>query len=373
LQHRHGYKILLSFVNIFQTNNKAMQITKILFYGVSGYTGQLILEAAAKAGLHATIAGRNAAKIKALATTFSLPYRIFGLDDAQELDRNLRDFELVLHCAGPFHFTTEPMLHACLRCGVHYLDLSGRVEGFELVHSFDAAARAAGIMLLSGVGFDVVPSDCLVARLHQRLPDATHLSLCVAMKNGGVSHGTAISSLENIPEGASIRKNGIIQQRPLAEEVRHVRFGEWHESLCALAPWGDVSTAFYTAQIPNIRCYLNTTERGAKAMRLSQSLRWWLKQSWVKSILAALIRLRPAGPDAAQRQLSESYFYAEVWNEKGEKRAAALKTSEAYTHTAEVAVSIVQQLAAGAIKTGFQTPSMVFDYGSAPFYTFVDL
>jgi short subunit dehydrogenase-like uncharacterized protein len=67
------------------------------------------------------------------------------------------------------------MANACLRNRVHYLDITGEIDAFEVLATQDAEARARGVMLLPGVGFDVVPSNCLAAR---RLPDATLKLLC---------------------------------------------------------------------------------------------------------------------------------------------------------------------------------------------------
>ena len=335
---------------------------KVLFYGVTGYTGELILEEAQKQQLKPIIAGRNAEKIEALADRFDLPFRVFGLDNDDDLDKNLNDIDLVLHCAGPFHFTTKPMIHACLRNAAHYLDLSGRVEGFEYAHDLHNEAIQQQVMLMPGVGFDVVPSDCLVAHLKEQLPDATHLTLAIAMQNGGVSRGTALSTIENLPNGATIRKNGVITPVPLAQKQRVFKFGNWYKSICATAPWGDVSTAYHAANIPNIEAYLATTEKGAKMMRMTSKLKWLLKNPLVKSIAKVIIRNRPAGLSVNERQQSRSYLYAEVSNEKGEKHSATLKVKDAYDNTAQVSVHIVQKIINGEVKIGFQTPASC--YGS---------
>ena len=335
---------------------------KTLFYGITGYTGELILAEATRKQFKPIIAGRNEEKVKALAERFGLSYRIFDLNDADILDSHLNDIDLVLHCAGPFHFTATPMMAACLRNHTHYLDLSGRVEGFEEAHRLDEKAVQEKIMLMPGVGFDVVPSDCLVAHLHQQLPDATHLTLAIAMKNGGVSRGTALSTIENLPNGATIRQNGKIISVPLGQKTRTFQFGNNYESLCATAPWGDVSTAYYTANIPNIEAYLATTEKGAKMMRFTKNLKWLLKQSFIKNIAKKIINNRPAGLNESERLQSESYFYAEVTNEKGEQKSATLRVDDAYENTAQVAVHIVQKIVSGHYKIGFQTPGGL--YGS---------
>jgi short subunit dehydrogenase-like uncharacterized protein len=336
---------------------------KTLFYGITGYTGELILEEAQRQHFQAIIAGRNEEKVKILAERFGLSYRVFDLDDAAVLDTQLSDIDLVLHCAGPFHFTATPMIEACLRNHCHYLDLSGRVEGFEEAFLLHDKAVLQQVMLMPGVGFDVVPSDCLVAYLHQQLPDATHLTLAIAMKNGGVSRGTALSTIENLPNGATIRKNGKIISVPLGQKTRFFKFGNWYESLCATAPWGDVSTAYHTARIPNIETYLATTEKGARMMRFTQNLKWLLKQSFVKNIAKKIIHNRPAGLNEKERLLSESYFYGEVTNEKGEQKSAILRVDDAYVNTAQVAVLIVKKIISGNYKIGFQTPGGL--YGSS--------
>ena len=87
--------------------------------------------------------------------------------------RRSRTWRSSLHCAGPFSRTWRPMYDACLGTGTHYLDITGEIDVFEALAARDRAARDAGIMLLPGVGFDVVPSDCLIADLAARHPGGT--------------------------------------------------------------------------------------------------------------------------------------------------------------------------------------------------------
>jgi len=107
----------------------------------------------------------------------------------------LEDATAVLHCAGPFTRTAAPMVEACLRTGTHYLDITGEIDVFEAAHDRDSDAEEAGVMLLPGTGFDVVPTDCLAAHLHERLPDATELELAFEA-DLGVSPGTAKTAVE---------------------------------------------------------------------------------------------------------------------------------------------------------------------------------
>jgi len=152
-------------------------MSQLLIYGANGYTGKLIAHEAAKRGLKALLGGRQRDAISALADELSLPCRVFELDNADEVARNLDGVAVVLHCAGPFSRTSAPMLKACLDRNVHYLDITGEVDVFEACHRADARAKTQGTVVMPGSGFDVVPTDCLAALLKRRLPDATRGTL----------------------------------------------------------------------------------------------------------------------------------------------------------------------------------------------------
>ena len=105
----------------------------------------------------------------------------------------LKDCAVVLHCAGPFSHTAKPMIDACLLTHTHYLDITGEIAVFEMAVTYDAVAKMANVMLLPGVGFDVVPTDCLAAHLKSQLPTATHLALAFRGL-GTMSRGTTLTA-----------------------------------------------------------------------------------------------------------------------------------------------------------------------------------
>ncbi len=166
----------------------------LLLYGANGYTGDLIARLAVNQGLRPILAARNSQKVALLATELGLEYRAFALDD-MAIDSALADIAVVLHCAGPFSQTSAPMVAGCLRSQAHYLDITGEISVFEEVAAQDSRAKTAGVMLLPGVGFDVVPSDCLAAHLKRRLPSATQLAIGFQAL-GRVSRGTATTMVE---------------------------------------------------------------------------------------------------------------------------------------------------------------------------------
>ena len=149
----------------------------LLIYGANGYTGKLIVERALARGLKPILSGRNAEAVGQLARAQGLEARPAALDHQRSLDDALDGVTTVLHCAGPFARTANVMATACIRAKAHYLDITGEISVFEMLAQRSAEARRAGVMLLPGAGFDVVPSDCLAAHLKRRLPAATALAL----------------------------------------------------------------------------------------------------------------------------------------------------------------------------------------------------
>jgi len=190
-------------------------MSNFLIYGANGYTGELITRVAVERGLKPVIAGRNETAIKSLAEKHDLDYRVFSLDDSAKLDAALNEAATVIHCAGPFSLTSRQMGEACIRTKTHYTDITGEIAVFEACALADQKAKDAGIMVMPGVGFDVVPSDCLAMHMKNRLPSATHLTLGW-YGLGRMSHGTQATMTMNVGKGRAVRLDGKILPVPVA-------------------------------------------------------------------------------------------------------------------------------------------------------------
>ena len=120
------------------------QTGQFLIYGATGFTGKLTARTATDRGLKPILAGRNEAKLRAVALPLGLQYRVFELSDAAAIDAALGQVDAVLHIAGPFSATSKPMADACLRTGTHYLDITGEIDVFEALAQRDAEAKEGG-------------------------------------------------------------------------------------------------------------------------------------------------------------------------------------------------------------------------------------
>lgn len=335
-----------------------------LLYGANGYTGALIARLAASYALQPILAGRNEKAIQSLATELQLPFRIVDLADTIALHAILEEVSLVLHAAGPFQISARPMIEACIATKTHYLDITGEIPVFEMAKQFNDAASQAKIMLMPGVGFDVVPTDCMAIFLSKKLPDAHLLQLAFASMGGGLSHGTATTMVMGLGEGGAVRENGKIKPTPLGHKGMWVNFSaepdEPRKLFTMTIPWGDISTAHFTTGIPNIETYTGIAPKIFRLLRWQKAFNWLLKKSFLRKYALKKINAKPAGPSDEARATGSSMIWGKVQNNKGNTIEAVMSTKDGYTLTAHSSLLIVNKVLSGNFKPGFQTPAAVY-------------
>ena len=191
-----------------------------MIYGANGYTGMLVAREAKRQGLTPILAGRNRGAVEQLATELGFEHRIFDLRNSAATQAGLEGISAVAHCAGPFSATSQPMIDACLASHCHYLDITGEIDVFVAAQARHKDAVAAGIVICPGVGFDVIPTDCVAATLKSELPDADRLALGFDTRSG-FSPGTAKTSVEGLKMGQDSRKRQDSHCPPRLAEPRN--------------------------------------------------------------------------------------------------------------------------------------------------------
>jgi short subunit dehydrogenase-like uncharacterized protein len=322
-----------------------------MLYGANGYTGELIAELAVRRGQRPVLAGRSAAKVAPLAERLGLEHRAFELADAAA---ELEDVDLVVHCAGPFSATSRPMVEACLATRTHYVDITGEIDVFEAVAARDAEAKTAGVVLLPGAGFDVVPTDCVAAMLKAALPSATHLDLAFAV-GGGMSPGTSKTSVEGSASGGRARIDGELRNVRIGHRRRSAAFRSGTRDVGSI-PWGDVSTAYRSTGIPNVTTFTVVPGLTGHLQALFAPL---LRTSVVQGVGKALAQ-RISGPDEGVRGRTRSEVWGEVSDAEGHTVSVALTGPNGYDITADAVVRAVERILAGGVPAGVHTPSSAF-------------
>ncbi|MEO5955111.1 MAG: saccharopine dehydrogenase NADP-binding domain-containing protein [Nitrospiraceae bacterium] len=310
-------------------------MNRVLIYGATGYTGSMVARQAKTAGLDFAISGRDAKKLAALAHELDVPYSAFALD-AGNLAKSLGGVSVLVNCAGPFAKTAQPLMRACVEAGAHYLDITAEINVYRLAESLGAGAARAGVMLMPGVGWDVVPTDCLALQLSRRV--AQPVSLRIALQVAGpMSRGSAVSAGEIVGAGLMARVDGALVSTPHTMSALF-DFGNG-EVTCVPLSFGDLVTAWHSTSIPNIAMFVNVTGTAFPVGELSEL---------------------PDGPIQAERDGQRARAVAEVIGADGTVVRAVIETINGYSYTPLAAVEATLRVLGGDHRPGFETPASVF-------------
>lgn len=333
--------------------------TQWMIYGANGYTGALAAERAKMLGERPVLAGRNAQAIEALGKRLDLPTRVFSVTDRTGTIAALADVSAVLHCAGPFSATAMPMLDACIAAKTHYLDITGEVTVFEDVYAAHDRLVAAGVVAVPGVGFDVVPTDCLAAMLKEKLPGADLLRLAWRSSHAKLSPGTAKTMIEGLPGGALVRRDGVLIAVAPGSLVEDFPFSETRSGPAVILGLGDVSSAYRSTGIANIEGYIGLPKAQIKSMRMGPSAQRFLAHKGVQRVLKSAADRFIKGPSEADRNNARMQVVGEA--RQGLRRVIMrMTTPEGYAFTAEAAVAATLRVAKGEVKPGAYAPSTAF-------------
>jgi short subunit dehydrogenase-like uncharacterized protein len=331
---------------------------KLLIYGATGYTGKLLAVEARKLGLDPILAARNEVPLRVIAGALELSYRAFSLEDPAALRGGLDDVSVLLNAAGPFVTTSAPLLQACLEQGVHYLDVSGEVTAIEHCARWHVAAKRRGVMIMPGVGFDVVPSDCLAVHVAQRLAAPRNLAIAISGQRL-ISRGSARTMIDQLADPLLIRRDGCLRRVRPASIERRFDFGAGARWGIAVS-WGDVSSAYFSTGVADITTYFEAS----MAVRVHNSLLamygWSVPFTPWQRVLRAGTEFLPAGPSASESASQRATIVAEVEDAAGRIVGSRLYTPEAYAFTALSGAAIAARVLAGDWQAGFETPARVF-------------
>jgi short subunit dehydrogenase-like uncharacterized protein len=331
---------------------------RALLYGATGYTGREIASRLAGEGLDLVLAGRNAERVRRLAEPLGLGWSAFSLTSADEVDAALRGVDVVLNAAGPYEQTAAPVIAACLRTGVHYLDLSGEWPAFVDAMELDRPAQAASVMLMPGVGLTIAATDCLLALARQKQPDAVKLRLGVSRPQV-MTRGTVVSAARLLSSRALIRRNGELATVPAGCLAHAFDFGQGLQEAVAMS-WADVVTGQFTTGVGDIEVYseLGWFERvsyraSGAAMGVTGAGAW-------RSLGVALGKALPEGPAESERRRAGFVMVAEAIDPWRRASRLRMRTLDGYTVSVLAAAAAVQRVLAGDVSPGFQTPARVF-------------
>lgn len=330
---------------------------ELMIHGATGYTGRLLARAAAAHGLRPILAGRDAARLRAVAEPLRLPYRVVAADDGRQQRDALRDVRVLLNAAGPFA-TAPPWHDACLEAGVHYLDVAGELAVFAALEQRDETARRREVMLMPGVGFLVVAADCLAAHVAARLPGARRLRIGTS-RSLRLSRGSLKTMLTLVADGVTVRRDGVLTRVALGAVEHAFDYGDGPRRSTAMS-MPELITAFRTTGVGTIDACVEVSAVERAAFQLAARMAWLVRHPLAQVALHTQAELLPEGPSPAPGDGAARAVVVEAEDARGHVVGARLRTPEAYRFTAAAALAIAGRVLRGELQPGFQTPARVY-------------
>jgi lysine 6-dehydrogenase len=159
------------------------------------------------------------------------------LNDSEGLIKAMKDIDVVINCAGPFHKTGVTVSRAAIEAKVNYVDISDEYKTVVnlFVPEIDDAAKKAGITILTGMGSDPGTNNLIAKDCASQLDRVDEIALfwvvSIADLEGGATSGAAWDH--------SLHMNTGHVPQYLDGHLEYVKAGTGEERVKFLEPLGD--------------------------------------------------------------------------------------------------------------------------------------
>ncbi len=162
-------------------------VDRVLILGGRGRIGcQVAIDLVQYTQAEVVITGRSQSSRSRPDLGDRVSFLALDLADQDRLDTEIAQSNLVIHCAGPFHYRDASVLKTCLARRVNYLDVSDHPSFTRKAIAYRAEAEAAGVTAIVNTGIFPGISNSMVRRDIEQLDSAetVHLSYCVGGSGG---------------------------------------------------------------------------------------------------------------------------------------------------------------------------------------------
>jgi short subunit dehydrogenase-like uncharacterized protein len=344
-------------------------VARVVLFGATGYTGRLTAEAMAAAGMAPVLAGRDRARLEALAG------RLGGLPVAEAdtaRPASVRDLvgpgDVLVTTVGPFLTRGEPAVRAAVEAGATYLDATGEPPFLRRVFEHHGPAATGRCALVPAFGYDFVPGNLAAALALAEAGPATRVAVGYFVTGrGGFSSGTVASGAGMLLEPGFAWRDGRLRRERTARRLRAFPVGgrDWlgvtyagseHLSLPRLVPG-----------LRDVEVYLGWFGRRSRAVQVAAAAGAPLARlpgarALARAAAGRLARRTGSGPDAAARRSRGSLVVAVASDAQGRELAQVrLRGPDPYGLTAALLAWGARRAAAQGVRgTGALGPVEAF-------------
>jgi short subunit dehydrogenase-like uncharacterized protein len=203
---------------------------RIVLLGATGYTGALTARAMAERGERPVLAGRDGARLQALASELGgLDTQVADVARPDSVRALVERGDVLVSTVGPFTRLGRPAVEAAVAARAHYLDSTGETPFIRKVFErHGPAAARAGSALVTAFGFDWVPGNLAGAlALREAGAAATRVEIGYFVTGRGfaASGGTRASGAGALLEPSVVWRDGRLADEPVARRFRAFELG----------------------------------------------------------------------------------------------------------------------------------------------------
>ena len=307
----------------------------IALLGATGYTGRLVAEELARAGVEHRLGGRDTGRLDQLADSGEKV--VVDATDPDGLDRFLDGATALISCVGPFAQLGMPVVEAAVRNGVPYVDSTGEPDFMRQVYE---RFTDATVPIVPACGFDYVPGDLSAAIAATGLRSrCDEIVVGYEIQGMAPSRGTARSAV------------GAMRSARVSARALRVRFPSGVRDLVEL-PWGEQLTV--PRHLPGVKVAAGMVSFPVVAPALGV-LAGALRA--VAPVAERLVDLLPEGPTASRRERTTFTVVAEARGSDGDVSSVVCEGRDVYGLTARFLVAAATRVGgAGAL-----TPAQALD------------
>jgi short subunit dehydrogenase-like uncharacterized protein len=330
--------------------------------GATGRTGGAIVRRLHEAGVPLVLAGRDRARLAAVAAALDGAPRLVVGTLGLALAGLARDAPgVVVNTVGPFATTGVAVARTCPP-GTHYVDIANEFAAVEDIVRLDRQAAARGQVFVTGAGFGVLATESVVLRLcHGRTRPAmvrVDALASVALEAGVLGPALAATIVGLLAFGGrEVRHGRLVRARSAAHpvrlttpdgEVRGTAGGANGELLAAW--WASDADAVVAASTAAPSCAVVRL-----VLPVAEAL---CRIPAVGRLAVGGIARIPLRAQALPRPSSWAHARAE-WPD-GTVREGWLRVGDGMAFTAAVAAEVAQRLRRGEARPGAHTPGALF-------------
>jgi saccharopine dehydrogenase-like NADP-dependent oxidoreductase len=160
---------------------------RVLIVGGRGRIGSSVAEdILTHTDAEITVTGRNLeGSILPGSPPDRVQYQPFDLADTAALKKAVSSSNLVIHCAGPFHYRDSGVLKTCIEEGVNYTDVSDSRIFTRKALELRETAKNSGVTAIINTGIFPGISNSMVRRDVEQLDEAEHIHLSYVVGGSG--------------------------------------------------------------------------------------------------------------------------------------------------------------------------------------------